>query len=120
MNRAAAETRSLELLERRDLLSTVTVQLGASQDTTIYDVLVGDRSNGSGQYLVTGGGLDSAGVKRALVQFDLGAAGIPTGSTIVDAVLTMHLSQSVGGSGIGVDSPNVQFVGRSGIRRVGQ
>ncbi|MBL8818791.1 MAG: DNRLRE domain-containing protein [Planctomyces sp.] len=85
------------------MLSTVTVQLGASEDTTIYDVPSGNVSNGSGEFLVAGGVYNSIGAKRGLVRFDLGSSGIPEGSTIIDAVLTLHATQSIGGaSSVGV------------------
>ena len=88
----------LELLESRTLLSAVTVQLPAAHDNTIYNVPAGDLSNGSGNYIVTGGASDVASVHRGLVSFDVEGAGIPDGSTILDVVLSMNLSQSVGGA----------------------
>ncbi|MEI6541788.1 MAG: hypothetical protein WCO86_20025, partial [Planctomycetota bacterium] len=51
---------AVELLEQRSLLSALTVQLGAEHDNTIYDVVPGDMSNGSGQYIVAGGATGTA------------------------------------------------------------
>jgi hypothetical protein len=87
-----------ESLERRSLLSATTIQLTASSDTTIYDVPAGDLANGAGEYLLAGGPLGESGVRRGIVYFDVGSIDIPAGATVVDVVLSMHLSQSVGGA----------------------
>jgi len=87
-----------ESLETRNLLSAVVVQLAASQDNTIYNVPAGDLSNGQGAFVVSGGSYGTAAARRGLLAFDISAANIPSGSTIVDVVLTMNLSRSVGGS----------------------
>lgn len=86
----------VETMESRQLLSAVTLQLSASQDTTIYNVATGDLSNGAGEYLVVGGAEGFATARRALLSFDVASAGIPKGATILDAVLTLNLSESVG------------------------
>lgn len=79
-----------ECLEAKALLSALTANLTASQDTTIYqqDSLA---SNGAGQFLVTGDGI------RSLVRFDV-ASSVPSGSTILDVVLTMNLGETDGTS----------------------
>ena len=83
-----------DLLELRQLLSAVTVQFGASRDTTIYQSDP-DASNGAGEFILVGGGT------HGLVQFDVG--GIPDGSTIIDAVLTLNAAHaSVGGGAVAV------------------
>ena len=82
------ETRA-ESLESRQLLSAVTVQLAASNDTTIYQANA-DAANGAGEFILTGHGT------RGLVRFDLNSAGIPDGSTIIDAVLTLNVAASSG------------------------
>ena len=87
-----------ESMEVRSLLSAVVVQLAASKDNTIYNVPTGDQSNGQGQFLVTGGAAGVAAARRGLIAFDVAAAGIPDGSTILDVVLTMNLAHSTGGS----------------------
>ncbi|MCP4786521.1 MAG: DNRLRE domain-containing protein [Fuerstiella sp.] len=79
-----------DLLELRQLLSAVTVQFGASRDTTIYQTDP-DASNGAGEFILVGGGT------HGLVQFDVG--GIPDGSTIIDAVLTLNAAHSSIGGG---------------------
>lgn len=88
---ARVECCDVESLELRQLLSAVTLQLSASADNTIY-AAAPDHSNGSGEYILTGGGT------RGLIRFDLAAAAIPDGSTIIDAVLSLNLADSLGGS----------------------
>jgi hypothetical protein len=83
-----------ELLEPRQLLSAVTVQLSASQDTTLY-AGEPDLSNGAGEYILAGSG------HRGLLKFDLGGVDIPDGSTILDVVVTMNLA-SAGESAAGI------------------
>jgi hypothetical protein len=97
-----------ETLERRNLLSTFTATLSASQDSTIYNIPTGDLSNGSGQFLIVGGSTGLTTARRALVSFDVAAAGIPPGSTILDAVVTLHLVSpgSAGASSIGLHPIN--------------
>ncbi len=87
-----------EILEQRSLLSALTVQLSADRDNTIYDVIAGDASNGHGQYIVAGGATGVASARRGLLSFDIASAGIPSGSTILDVVLSMNLAESVGGT----------------------
>lgn len=87
-----------ELLDERTLLSAVTVQAGVLQDTTIYDLRAGDVANGAGQYILVGGEGSDEVRTRALISFNLGAAGIPSGATILDAVLTLHASYTIGGA----------------------
>lgn len=85
---AACVTVEVECLEPKALLSALTANLTASQDTTIYqqNPLA---SNGAGQFLVTGNGT------RGLVRFDV-ASTVPSGSTILDVVLTMNLGETDG------------------------
>lgn len=90
------EAHIVESFESRSLLSAATVHVPATRDTTIYSVPDGNLANGAGEYIVVGGSSGTAAARRGLVQFDLTAAGIPAGSTILDVVLTMHLSQSNG------------------------
>jgi hypothetical protein len=87
-----------ESLEVRSLLSAAVVQLAASRDNTIYSVTTFDQSNGLGQFIVAGGAGGTAAARRGLIAFDVAAAGIPEGSTILDVVLTMNLAQTAGGS----------------------
>ena len=82
---------AIETLETRQLLSAVTVQVGASKDTTIYQNEA-ELSNGQGDYIVT------SSSARGLVQFDVGTGTIPEGSVVIDAVLTMNVGFSEGGS----------------------
>lgn len=87
-----------EQLEAKVVLSGVTLQVPARQDSTIYEVTAGNLSNGAGEFIVTGGSSNGVGAKRGLVQFDLANISIPDGSTIVDVVLKMNLVNSIGGS----------------------
>ncbi|MEY4186319.1 MAG: hypothetical protein RIT02_1353 [Planctomycetota bacterium] len=89
--RSASQFVSTEILENRSLLSTFTATLDASHDSTIYNVPTGDLSNGSGQFLIAGGAAGFATARRGLVSFDVAAAGIPPGSTILDAVVTLYV-----------------------------
>lgn len=93
-----------ETLENRALLSTFTATLDASQDSTIYNVPTGDLSNGGGQFIIAGGSGGFATARRGLVSFDVAAAGIPPGSTILDAVVTLCVisSSSAASSNIGL------------------
>lgn len=79
----------IELLESRALLSTITVDVPVTKDTTIHSGSE-DRNNGAGGQLVTGG--DQSGVSRTLIQFDLNSVPIPQYSTILDAVLTLNVN----------------------------
>ncbi len=83
---------AIDILEPRTLLSVTTVTLGPSQDSSIYNALPGDLSNGSGESIVVGGSGSGIAARRGLVAFDLSTAGVPDGATILDAVLTMHVA----------------------------
>lgn len=96
VQRTSGVAAQVEVVEHRALLSAVTIQLAASQDTTIYNVATGDLSNGAGEYLVVGGAEGFAAARRALVSFNVAGAGIPEGSTILDAVLTLHAAEVTG------------------------
>lgn len=89
----------VDVLESRQLLSAVTVQVGASKDTTIYQNEA-ELSNGQGDYIVTS---NSA---RGLIQFDVGTGTIPEGSVVIDAVLTLNVGFSEGGS-VGVSAQRI-------------
>ena len=86
-SRRAARMVRIETCEARQMLSAATIQLAAVQDTTIYQGQA-DTSNGAGEFILAGDG------KRGLVRFDVGSAGIPNGSTIIDAVLTLNATSS--------------------------
>lgn len=95
---SASQLVATETLENRTLLSTFTATLDASQDSTIYNVPTGDLSNGSGQFLIAGGATGFATARRGLVSFDVAAAGIPPGSTILDAVVTLYVANPGSGT----------------------
>lgn len=98
MQKASSFSQALESLESKVVLSGVTLQVQARQDSTIYETNAGDLSNGAGEFIVTGGATNGIGAKRGLVQFDLSTVNIPDGSTIIDVVLKMNLVNSAGGS----------------------
>ncbi|CAG1006953.1 Spore coat protein A [Phycisphaerales bacterium] len=66
------------------------VVLQAAADTSIYEES-GALSNGMGDSLFAGKNMGNF-ARRALVRFDL--SGIPAGSTVTDATLTLHLSRT--------------------------
>jgi hypothetical protein len=84
---AAAFTRVAEL--RAD-----TVSLVASADNTIYQGS-NSRSNGAGDHFFAGR-TDEDRLRRGLLRFDL--TGIPAGSTITSATLTLHMSRTRAGA----------------------
>ncbi len=71
--------------------------LVASRDNTLYENPAGSRSNGAGQYLFAGRD-DNGQRKRGLLLFDVAASGIPSGSTVTWAVLTLNMSKSRAGA----------------------
>jgi len=75
-----------------------TVTLGARRDNTLIEHPQGALSNGAGPHLFAGRTSTAAGsIRRGLLAFDPGPA-IPPGSTILSAVLTLHLSQTNAGA----------------------
>ena len=76
-----------------------TATLSPSKDNTLFESTRGTRSNGAGEYLYAGrtGGRSSGKKQRAVIAFDL-AGGIPAGSTITSAKLTLRMSRSNTGS----------------------
>lgn len=87
---------AVQSLESRQVLNAVTVQLPAVRDTTIYDSGGQALSNGTGQFLVSGGPSGAVAARRGLLAFDLQSAAIPVGATIIDAVLTLNVAESFG------------------------
>ncbi|MDG1893905.1 MAG: DNRLRE domain-containing protein [Fuerstiella sp.] len=87
----------------------MTVQFGASRDSTIYQSDP-DASNGAGEFVLAGGGT------HGLVQFDVG--GIPDGSTIIDAVLTLNAARSSSGGAVAVHPISTAW-GESGSNALG-
>lgn len=90
---------TVDLLESRQVLSAVTIQVGAAKDTSIYQNEA-DLSNGQGEFIVT------SNAARGLVQFDVGTGTIPEGSVVIDAVLTLNVGFSEGGS-VGVSAQRI-------------
>lgn len=77
------------------------VTLSALKDTSIFS---NGTSNAAGGNDVLYFGLTSQGpTRRALVQFDVGASGIPSGSTIDAVTLTLSISGWTGSAAFGAD-----------------
>ena len=72
------------------------VTIPAKKDNTIYESATGSLSNGAGDYFFAGSS-GAGGKKRALISFDISGSGIPSGSTITDAKLTLYMSQTTVG-----------------------
>jgi hypothetical protein len=69
--------------------------LEPDKDNTLYEDPLGGLSNGKGHSLFAG--LTAQGSKRrALVSFDV-ASVVPTGSRVVSAALTMHVTRTIAG-----------------------
>lgn len=73
---------------------TRTITLTPARDTTLYQSETGSIGNGAGQYLFAGR-VDSGGIRRALLAFDLGD--IPPEATVLSATLTLTMSKSIAG-----------------------
>src|SRR5689334_3010417 len=70
-----------------------TITIGASRDATIFENNV-NNSNGAGPGMFAGtNGMGSP--RRGLLDFDI-AGSVPTGATITDVQLTLHLGQVAG------------------------
>jgi hypothetical protein len=72
--------------------TTVTVNLSAGRDNTLYESATGAWSNGAGAHIFAGSSADGD-KHRALIAFDI-AELIPVGATIQDVNLTLHLSRT--------------------------
>jgi hypothetical protein len=83
--------------EIRGQLVPESVWLAAAKDNTLYEDSAGARSNGSGAHFFAGR-TQNGSTRRGLIQFDVSASGIPAGSTITSAVLTLNVSRARAGS----------------------
>jgi len=72
------------------------VTLPAKKDNTIYESSTGSLSNGAGDYFFAGSS-GTGGKKRALIMFDIAGSGIPAGSTVTGAKLTLYMSRTTVG-----------------------
>lgn len=77
-----------------------TVNLTPVQDNSLYESIVGNLSNGSGDWLFAGQAGPGGGLPRraALVQFDI-AGNVPAGAIIIGATLTANVNNPNGGGG---------------------
>jgi len=73
-----------------DPAQSITVDLDASQDNTLYEDPNGTLSNGAGPNFFAGTSGQER-IHRGLLQFDV-AGGIPEGATVTSATLTLYLS----------------------------
>lgn len=73
---------------------THTITLIPRQDNTLYESDLGTISNGAGEFLFAGH-TQKGEARRALLAFDL--SGIPVGSTVLSATLTLTMSKSIAG-----------------------
>ena len=70
------------------------VQLAPSKDNTLYESGTGALSNGAGDFLFAGQTQNFNLTRRAVLSFDLVAAGIPAGATVTSVTLEMDVSRS--------------------------
>jgi hypothetical protein len=77
------------------------VSAAARSDSTIFGTAAGvDTGNASGRGPILIAGADgTGGRKRALIEFDIASAGIPTSATIENVTLTLYLAQVAGAGG---------------------
>ena len=91
----------VELAPAARAAPSVTVDIGAKKDNTLYEPPLGQElSNGAGQHLFVGTTANPApdgDIRRALVAFDVAAA-IPAGSAITQVVLTLNMSRTMSGT----------------------
>jgi len=71
-----------------------TITLTPIRDNTLYESDLGTISNGAGEFLFAGH-TQKGEARRALLAFDL--SGIPTGSIVLSATLTLTMSKSIAG-----------------------
>jgi hypothetical protein len=72
------------------------VTIPAKKDNTLYQSATGSLSNGAGDYFFAGSS-GTGGKKRALIMFDIAGSGIPAGSTITSAKLSLYMSKTSAG-----------------------
>lgn len=84
-------------------LADVTVTVASTKDAMIFGTSANaDTNNASGKGPALFAGADaSSNRKRSVITFDIAAAAIPVGSTIVSATVTMYLGQIAGSGGGG-------------------
>jgi uncharacterized repeat protein (TIGR01451 family) len=85
----------LERLEDRCTPTVLTVTTRA--DDTLYEDSTGQLSNGAGQHFYVGDTNQPSGsIRRGIIAFNL--SGVPAGSVIQSATLTLHMSFTKGGA----------------------
>lgn len=89
---AAAVAAGLSIASDARAGAPVLVTVPAALDNTLYEDANGSISNAQGPGLFSGK-TRFAGVRRALVEFDLSA--IPANATIVSATMTLHLTRAI-------------------------
>ena len=73
------------------------VELQPDRDNTLYEDTNGQLSNGAGQFIFAGM-TNQPKIRRGALNFDVSGSGIPTGSTIDSATLTLNMSRTAGGA----------------------
>lgn len=80
------------------LTQTATAQssltLSPTADTTLYQTVDGSTSNGAGDSMFAGLTLRGAGLRRALIRFDLSL--VPAGHVVIAARLRLHVTRANG------------------------
>jgi hypothetical protein len=81
-----------------DRVTPTMISLTTSADDTLYQDPMGNLSNGAGQHFYVGDTNQQANdIRRGAIKFDL--SGIPAGSTITSATLTLNMSLTPGAAG---------------------
>lgn len=93
---------ALALVATGGVAQADTITIGASQDATIFGSFSGmdtGTASGMGPGLFTGAD-GQLGIKRALIKYDVEAAGIPANSIINDVTMTLSLGQTPTSGGL--------------------
>ena len=94
------------LIFRCESAHGITVDLGASQDNTLYEDPNGTLSNGAGPAFFAGVS-GQPRIQRGLLQFDV-AGEIPAGATVIGASLTLYMSREANSISVNINLHRVQ------------
>ena len=83
-----------------DMARAASISLGAGKDNTLFENADGNLSSGAGPHVYSGltGNQDDFNIRRSLLAFDV-AGGIPAGSTINSAELTLEMTKKQAAAG---------------------
>jgi len=73
-------------------IAPLRVELSAEKDNTLYEDVTGSISNGAGSHLFVGK-TNTGAIRRGLISFDI-AGSLPSGATITNARLELHMSRT--------------------------